>query len=56
MSPLLLCQCEYFNPTALRKAKIVYNFGLSKCNRVKCISGLCLMSGHAKKNKLSSQS
>ena len=24
-----------FNPTALRKAKIVYNFGLSKCNRDK---------------------
>ena len=22
------------NPFALRKAKIVYNFGLSKCNRV----------------------
>ena len=24
-----------FNPTALRKTKIVYNFGLSECNRVK---------------------
>ena len=24
-----------FNPTALRKAKIVYNFGLYECNRVK---------------------
>ena len=24
-----------FNPTALRKAKIVHNFGLSECNRVK---------------------
>ena len=23
-----------FNPTALRQAKIVYNFGLSECNRV----------------------
>ena len=23
------------NPIALRKAKIVYNFGLSQCNRVK---------------------
>ena len=23
------------NPIALRKAKIVYNFGLSECNRVK---------------------
>ena len=26
----LLC----FNPVALRKAKIIYNFGLSECNRV----------------------
>ena len=24
-----------FNPIALKKAKIVYNFGLSECNRVK---------------------
>ena len=24
-----------FNPIALRMAKIVYNFGLSECNRVK---------------------
>ena len=24
-----------FNPIAVRKAKIVYNFGLSECNRVK---------------------
>ena len=24
-----------FNPIALRKAKIVYNFGLSECNRIK---------------------
>ena len=24
-----------FNPVALRKAKIAYNFGLSECNRVK---------------------
>ena len=23
------------NPIAIRKAKIVYNFGLSECNRVK---------------------
>ena len=23
-----------FNPIALRKAKIAYNFGLSECNRV----------------------
>ena len=25
----------HFNPVALRKAKIVYNFGLSECNRIK---------------------
>ena len=25
---------DTFNPTAFRKAKIVYNFGLSQCNRV----------------------
>ena len=25
---------DLFNPFALRKAKIVYNFGLSECNRV----------------------
>ena len=24
-----------FNPTVLREAKIVYDFGLSECNRVK---------------------
>ena len=24
----------FFNPIALRKAKIAYNFGLSECNRV----------------------
>ena len=26
--------CFLLNPIALRKAKIVYNFGLSECNRV----------------------
>ena len=26
-----------FNPTALKKAKIVYNFGLSECSRVKSL-------------------
>ena len=29
------------NPIALRKAKIAYNFGLSKCNRVN-LNGFCL--------------
>ena len=29
-----------FNPIALRKAKIVYNFGLSECNRVKVVKGV----------------
>ena len=27
----------YFHPSALRKAKITYNFGLSYCNRVKLL-------------------
>ena len=27
---------KLFNPIAFRKAKIVYNFGLSECIRVKC--------------------
>ena len=27
-----------FNPIALRKVKIIYNFGLSECNRAKCIT------------------
>ena len=27
----------HFYPAALRKAKIVYNFGLSECSRVKFI-------------------
>ena len=30
-----------FNPTALRKAKIVYNIGLSECNRVKQLLLTC---------------
>ena len=36
---------EEINPTALRKAKIVCNFGLSECNRVKLVNLLppCLM-------------
>ena len=28
---------SFFTPIALRKAKIVYNFGLSECSRVKGI-------------------
>ena len=32
-----------FNPTALRKAKIVYNFGLSECNRIKLSKLLVLI-------------
>ena len=31
----------WLNPIALRKAKIVYNFGLSECNRVKILH-VCL--------------
>ena len=26
-----------FNPFALRKAKIIYNFGLSECHRIELI-------------------
>ena len=33
--PLQVLSCLKFNPVALRKAKIVYNFGLSECNKVK---------------------
>ena len=40
LEPLIL-----FNPIALRKAKIVYNFGLSECNRVNSdyVSHICKM-------------
>ena len=31
---------KHFNPIALRKAKIVYNFGLSECSRVKRVEHL----------------
>ena len=33
----LICYVKtiHINPIALKKAKIVYNFGLSECNRVK---------------------
>ena len=37
-----LVSFSVFNPIALRKAKIVYNFGLSECNRLKVISHSCL--------------
>ena len=31
------------NPIALRKAKIVCNFGLSECNRAKCQKCKCML-------------
>ena len=34
---------SYFNPIALSNAKIVYNFGLSECNRVKIYSDIPLL-------------
>ena len=34
MSEQLIMHSSWLNPIALRKAKIVYNFGLSECNRV----------------------
>ena len=33
--PWLILALSFLNPIALRKAKIVYNFGLSECSRVK---------------------
>ena len=30
-----MIRLSLFNPIALRKAKIIYNFGLSECHRVK---------------------
>ena len=36
MQPIFVCGHELpFNSTALRKAEIVCNFGLSECSRVK---------------------
>ena len=34
-----LIQSSFFNPFALRKAKIACNFGFSGCSRVKCDNG-----------------
>ena len=36
----VLCRGFKFNPVALRKAKIVYNFGLSECNRVEALTSM----------------
>ena len=33
---LIVFSIARFNPVALRKAKIVCNFGLSECNMVNC--------------------
>ena len=35
MKEFALWKVSSFNPIALRKTKIAYNFGLSECNRVK---------------------
>ena len=41
-TPSLPCACVLFNPIAIGKTKIAYNFGLYECNRVKGnISFLC---------------
>ena len=40
---LYTCSTDLFNPIALRKDKIVDNFGLSECNRVRCkIKHVCV--------------
>ena len=36
LNPIALRKYRTFDPIALRKAKIVCNFGLPECNRVKC--------------------
>ena len=36
---------SHFNPIALRKTKIVYNFGLSECSRVKVLQQSFLCDG-----------
>ena len=43
MSALALA--SHINPIALRKAKIVCNFGLSECNRVKVLQHSFLCDG-----------
>ena len=40
-----------FNPIALRKAKIVYNLGLSECNRVKSRKGQAAIGEITKKTE-----
>ena len=35
VGPFFICRGAIFYPIALRKTKIVYNIGLSECNRVK---------------------
>ena len=37
MSSPLTLSGKHINPIALRKAKIVYNIGLSECSRVKLL-------------------
>ena len=37
----MICECPLVNPTTLRKAKIVCNFGISECSGVK-VDNLCL--------------
>ena len=46
---MTLPYCAYvqymLNPIALRKAKIVWNFGLSECNRVKHVMNINHLKG-----------
>ena len=42
----------FLNPTALRKAKIVYNFGLSKCNSVKMAENVDVHSCTSNRSKI----
>ena len=46
------CVCKCISPIALKKAKPLYNFGLSECNRVRKLIGLqCKLNRKYKSSK-----
>ena len=47
----LMCQQDAINPIALRKAKILYSFGLSECNRVNVSASGTLLFTYCKNSK-----
>ena len=38
---LMMIPLDFFNPVALRRAKTLWSFGPSECNRVKCGRDVC---------------